>query len=174
MSNKKIVGIFVTPEETVVVIKKLKENGYENHEISVLGRQRESIDLETDNLAEDSAGPPLTELGLRTFPGSGPLLARGPIAVTLSALSVGNAKGGVIEALVDMGVNREEAKQYKEYLEKGKVLVMVDGNEERSKHASRTFSKHNSVASSKHDDIGENIKKEELKVKNSCPHHHHL
>lgn len=149
--DKKIVGVFQTEAAAIEAIKRLKETGYADSEISVLARQKDKLNrisditnTDVDNDAVDGAvggavtggviggiGALLVELGVLAIPGVGPFLAAGPIAATLAGIVAGGAVGGVVGALVDMGVDKTDAEEYKTYLDRGDILVLVDNNDNR-------------------------------------------
>ena len=76
-------------------------------------------------------GALLLDLGLFAIPGVGPFLAAGPIAVTLTGIVAGGAIGGITGAFIDAGLNETDAKEYEEFLNKGKILVIVDDKDNR-------------------------------------------
>lgn len=147
MANQKVVGIFSTQEEAIRAIERLKSSGYNDDEISVLAKHHEDVDRLKDAThvdvdthdAKDGAvggalaggalggiGALLVELGVIAIPGVGPFLAAGPIAATIAGALTGGAVGGVVGALVDLGLSKEEAEDYRQYIERGDILVMVD------------------------------------------------
>ncbi len=147
MDNKKLVGIFQNENEAIRVIENLKAAGYNDNEISVIAKNRESLDRIDDatninvegNEDFDKAasgaviggalggiGALLVELGVFAIPGVGPFVAAGPIAATLAGLVAGGAVGGMVGALVDVGIDEEDAKEYETYLNRGDILVAVD------------------------------------------------
>ena len=146
MDNKRVVGIFATEEEAIRAIERLKSSGYTKDDISVIAKQRESLDriaMRTDTDVDDAnmdktvggavtggviggVGALLVELGVLAIPGVGPFLAAGPIAATLAGLVAGGAVGGMIGALVDLGLSEEDAKEYETYLNRGDILILVE------------------------------------------------
>ena len=52
--------------------------------------------------------------------------AYGPIAATLTGLVAGGALGGIVGALVDTGIDEEDAREYEGYLNRGDILIAVD------------------------------------------------
>lgn len=53
------------------------------------------------------------ELGVFAIPEVGPFLAAGPIALALGGLIAGGAVGGIVGALIDVGIDEETAKNIK-------------------------------------------------------------
>lgn len=144
--DNKLVGVFKTEESAIFAIKKLKMDGYASEDISVIAKQRGKLDriedithvhVETQATTGAAAGALaggmlggiaalLVEFGVFTIPGIGPLLATGPIAVTLSAILAGGAVGGVSGALIEFGFSEADAKEYQNFINEGNILVLVD------------------------------------------------
>jgi hypothetical protein len=64
-------------------------------------------------------------MGALAIPGIGPVIAAGPLLVTLAGIGIGGALGGFAGSLVGMGIPEYEAKNYEGELLKGGVLVVV-------------------------------------------------
>ncbi|MEP9379718.1 hypothetical protein ABLE91_23610 [Aquabacter sp. CN5-332] len=71
----------------------------------------------------------LAGLGLFTIPGLGPVLAAGWLASTaagaVAGAAVGGAAGGLIGALMEDGVDEEDAEVYAEAVKRGGTLVVA-------------------------------------------------
>lgn len=65
----------------------------------------------------------LTGLGLIAIPGVGPVVAAGWLVATLTGAVAGGATGGIIGALTQAGVGKEEADVYAEALRRGGAVV---------------------------------------------------
>jgi hypothetical protein len=65
----------------------------------------------------------LAGLGLMAIPGVGPVVAAGWLAATLTGAVAGCATGGIIGALAQAGVSREDADVYAEGLRRGGAVV---------------------------------------------------
>jgi len=129
--------------DAVSVVEALEAERLPNHEISLVaqenarGRTVESerraadTDANTTATAATAGGVVgggiglLTGLGLMAIPGVGPLVAAGWLATTLAGAVVGAGAGGLIGALVDSGVSRDEAEVYEEGVRRGGTLVTV-------------------------------------------------
>jgi uncharacterized membrane protein len=59
------------------------------------------------------------------IPGLGPFIAAGPIMAALSGAAVGAGTGGIVGALVGMGIPEIEAKTYEGQLRGGNILLAV-------------------------------------------------
>ncbi|WP_410511405.1 general stress protein [Paenibacillus sp. BR2-3] len=142
--TKKIVGIFDTEHEATRAIEGLQRKGFRNEDISVITRDRDelrNISDETGTMAPEGVATGaatggvvggiaglLAGIGALAIPGIGPILAAGPIAATLTGAAVGAGAGGLVGGLVGLGIPEDEAQEYESYVDKGKILVLVDDN----------------------------------------------
>ncbi len=164
--NKALVGIFETEKEAINVIKRLKEAGYREGDITVIAKDKDKmdrvedetdIDTETKGYAKKVAGgaavggtlgglvAALPALGLLAIPGIGPILAAGPIAGILGGAIAGGVAGGLIGALVELGVHEEDAKDYEKLIEQGKILILVENREGLRDDAYMAYRQNNSL-----------------------------
>jgi len=67
----------------------------------------------------------LTGIGALTIPGLGPLIAAGPILAALAGAGALGTVGGIIGALVGLGIPEYEAKRYEGRIREGGVLLSV-------------------------------------------------
>jgi len=67
----------------------------------------------------------LAGIGSLAIPGVGPFIAAGPIMAALGGAAIGSAAGGVIGALVGMGIPEYEAKLYDGKIRNGNALISV-------------------------------------------------
>jgi hypothetical protein len=67
----------------------------------------------------------LTGIGALTIPGLGPLVAAGPILAALAGAGALGTVGGIIGALVGLGIPEYEAKRYEGRIREGGVLLSV-------------------------------------------------
>jgi hypothetical protein len=65
----------------------------------------------------------LAGLGLLAIPGVGPVVAAGWLVATLTGAAAGSATGGIIGALTQAGVSKEDADVYAEGLRRGGAVV---------------------------------------------------
>jgi len=79
----------------------------------------------------------LVGLGALAIPGIGPVIAAGPIAAALAGAGIGAVTGGIIGALIDLGVPEESAHVYAESVRRGNVLVAAQVGDDRVDEASR-------------------------------------
>ncbi|MGO4499614.1 general stress protein [Paenibacillus sp. 2RAB27] len=159
--SKHIIGVFNTEEEAIRVINQLKAEGYRSEELSVVGRNRgdlDHIEEATATKAEEGLATGaatggvlggvtglLVSIGALAIPGLGPILVAGPIVATLTGAAVGAGAGGLVGGLIGLGIPEKDAMLYDEYVQNGKVLVLVDGDAERANLAYRIFRAHKSL-----------------------------
>ncbi|MBV1757681.1 MAG: general stress protein [Dethiosulfatibacter sp.] len=164
--EKALIGIFDTEHEAINVIKRLKEIGYREDDITVIAKDNEKMEriddqTDVDTEAQDDGSKvgagaaiggavgglaaALPALGLLAIPGIGPILAAGPIAVILGGAVAGGVAGGLIGALTEMGISDEDAKEYKHQIEQGKIIVMVENKDDLSDEVNNTYRQNNSI-----------------------------
>lgn len=158
---KKIVGAFNTEQEATRAIEDLKQQGYSTDDISVIAKDRDDVNAVTDEtetkapegLASGAATGGvlggvtglLAGLGALAIPGIGPIVAAGPIAATLTGAAVGAGAGGLVGGLIGLGIPEDEAREYDEYVEEGRILVMVEVDDDRSGGVYDTFRRNNTL-----------------------------
>lgn len=67
----------------------------------------------------------LTGIGTLAIPGVGPFIAAGPIMAALSGAALVGAAGGIIGAMVGLGIPEYEAKLYDGKIRGGNILISV-------------------------------------------------
>lgn len=136
------------------IVERLRNEGFTNHDISVLMYQDgelRHIDAEghETHAAEGTAAGAgtgavlggalgwLTGIGAIAVPGVGALIAAGPIAAALSGVAIGGTLGGVSGGLIGLGIPKDEAGHYEEKLHRGNILISVfsptEGQNEEAK-----------------------------------------
>ncbi|MFE4711514.1 general stress protein [Paenibacillus sp. NPDC056722] len=150
--TKKIAGVFDTEQEATRAIEGLQSRGYRTDEISIITRNRDEfkhISDETGTMAPEGVATGvasggvlggiaglLAGIGALAIPGIGPILAAGPIAATLTGAAVGAGAGGLVGGLIGLGIPEEEAREYEGYVDRGKILVLVeDRGRDREVHS---------------------------------------
>lgn len=150
MVKRQVVGYYNDENEAIHSIEELKLQGYSSDEISVISKERDQMDVvveETGTYATDGAatgaatggvlgglGGVLAGIGALAIPGVGPIIAAGPIVAGITGAAAGAGVGGLAGALIGMGIPEEEAHQYSNHFDDGKILVLVDGDYPRKKH----------------------------------------
>jgi uncharacterized membrane protein len=140
--TKNIAGIFETEQEAILAVEDLKRQGYNAEDISVISKNREDVDLITEETGTKAgegaatgavAGGTLGGLtgllagaGALAIPGIGPIVAAGPIAAALTGAAAGAGVGGLSGALIGMGIPEDEAEHYDKSVKEGKILILVD------------------------------------------------
>ncbi|GGF92511.1 general stress protein [Paenibacillus abyssi] len=166
--EKKIIGVFHTEQEAVDAIEGLKRQGYNTEDISVIAKDKEDV-----SYVEDATGTKapqglatgataggvlggmtglLASVGALAIPAIGPILAAGPIVATLTGVAVGAGAGGLVGGLIGVGIPEDEAKRYGDYVNEGRILVMVDPKLEGRALVYDTFRSNNSLNASSYGD----------------------
>lgn len=159
--NKKIVGVFYTEHEASRAIEDLKSHGFLTEDISVIARNKrdvEAISDETGTKAPEGMASGaatggilggvtglLAGIGALAIPGIGPIIAAGPIAATLTGAAVGAGTGGLVGGLIGLGIPADEAESYDNYVDEGRILVIVDADNNRKSDVYSIFRNHNSA-----------------------------
>lgn len=146
---KSLIGLYNSHDKAIEAIQLLKENGFTNKHLSLLGKvngdDEVAENIKNANTAVKGIGigavagttlGVLAGIGLMAIPGVGLLVGAGALAGAVAGFDFGVIGGGIISALTIGGVEKEmEAKYQKELLETGKTLVVVQGKEEELEKA---------------------------------------
>lgn len=162
MSLNIVGGAFSNVAEAEKVIQDLQTLGFTKDDISVFAQDNEQVDtieenqdMEVTTNTEDRAKNSGKGLGWGalsggvlggligilaggvavTIPGAAPLAVVGAGATGLTGALTGAVGGGIIGALVGAGIPEKQAKEYEEFIENGKVVVVVKVNEEQKQQA---------------------------------------
>jgi hypothetical protein len=147
------IGIFDTRQSAERAINRLHtEVGIDNDEISYIYRSKDGTvrEVDADDITSDTPGEGAAKgatigagagalAGIAAVAGIvpfiGPLFAAGPLAValglsgalgtTMAGALTGAAAGGIIGALINLGVGEEHAQRYEDEVRSGNVLVAV-------------------------------------------------
>lgn len=130
-----------TSADAEAIVEDLKEAGFPSASISALmPDKRDTKDFATEHNTKAPEGATaggvagmgvgaglgwLAGIGALAIPGLGPFIAAGPIMAALSGAAIGTATGGIIGALVGMGIPEIEAKHYDEKVREGNALITV-------------------------------------------------
>ncbi len=87
----------------------------------------------------------LVGIGALAIPGVGPIIAAGPLAAGLTGAAIGAAGGGLIGALAGLGLDEDEARIYKDEVDRGGVLVTVEDDGMHHDAISEIYQRHNST-----------------------------
>src|SRR5215213_7031971 len=146
MANKTITAFFDDFDSAADAVRRLENSGIQHEDISLIannegdrysdragGRRHDIDDRASDGagtgatvgtLAGGGAGL-LAGLGMLAIPGLGPVVAAGWLVSTLVGAGAGAAIGGLTGALVDAGVDENDAHAYAEGVRRGGALVTV-------------------------------------------------
>lgn len=147
-------ALFDDPQKAKEAVKVLVEKGFGKGEISVIGRlNKEKIDevalskVESDVLFWGAQGGIWGSIlglliggALFTVPGIGPIAGAGTIGGALAGMISGAAAGatavGLVDGLIEWGLSRAKAEEYKQRIEEGKVILFVKGSLQKTEDAS--------------------------------------
>lgn len=134
-------GMFNDRNDAAEAVSGIKAAGISADDISILTNTRDGKAGRTDRVdtsTESSAGEGaliggalgggaglLAGLGAIAIPGIGPLLGVGWLVTTAVGAVVGASGGGLIGALIDAGVDRNDAQTYVDGIRGGGTLVAV-------------------------------------------------
>lgn len=141
------IGVFSSGDEAEQAVDTLHDEGFTDDEISIIARDDrggdggEGGEAGMDSLADGAAwggglgalGGLMAGVGALAIPGVGPILAAGPLAATLSGAVAGGIGGG----LLDLGIPEQRGRQYEEDVKQGRILCIVESDDERSEDAAR-------------------------------------
>lgn len=149
--NKAVFCIAQTNDQVEHIVSQLKAAGFDNNDISVLlpdkssehefGHEKHTKSPEGTTIGGAIgvvAGAilgGLAGIGTLAIPGLGPFIAAGPIMGALSGAGVLGTTGGIVGALIGLGIPEYEAKRYEGRLQGGNALISVhtETSEARSK-----------------------------------------
>lgn len=166
--KKRAVGVFPHRQNAEAALRELRNAGFNMDNVSVVGKNAdrddqlagvEMSDRATGTKADEGAKAGaatggalggltglLVGLGALAIPGIGPVMAGGALATALATTAaggaIGAAAGGLTGALVGLGIPEERAKLYNDRVLRGDYLVMVDGTEDKLRHAEPIVSRH--------------------------------
>jgi len=136
------VGVFHSREAAERAVAELREEGYKDDQIGLVGRNSDGTVVNEDgsgaktNASEGAAigavagggalalGSLAVSFGL--IPVIGPVLAIGPLAAALISAAGGAVGAGLAGALIGWGIPEDDAHFYEGELKKGKYIVTVD------------------------------------------------
>lgn len=139
---KSLIGLYNSHDKAIEAIRILKENGFTNKHLSLLGKvdgDDEVVEnIKNANTAVKGIGIGavagttlglLTGIGLLAIPGLGFLVGAGALAGAVAGFDFGVIGGGLISALTIGGIEKEMEAKYQKELETGETLVIVQGDE---------------------------------------------
>lgn len=155
---KLAIGLFDNTDNANNALDELREEGFSADTVSVVARENIITEINTDNATtedvSEGAGAGALVGGLLgllagvsaiTIPGIGPVLSAGALATALGSTAVGAGLGGLVGALVDLGIPDSEAEAYAEGVKRGDILLTVQGEEDETKKAEEIFARNNAL-----------------------------
>ena len=159
--NASVYCITRTVEQAEHIVLELKQAGFTSDDISaLLPDRRGSRDFAHEHHTKAPEGATtggvvglglgaglgwLAGIGALAIPGIGPFIAAGPIMAALSGAAVGTATGGIIGALVGMGIPEFEAKRYDAKVREGSILISVHTESGNQRDAARDIFRRNNA-----------------------------
>jgi hypothetical protein len=139
--NIAVFGIFHTRGEAEEAVDALRRVGFRNTDVSALFADNagtKDFAHEKNTKAPEGATTGaasgvvaggvlgwLAGIGLLAIPGIGPFIAAGPIMAALAGAGALGTVGGIVGALVGMGIPEYEAKRYEGRVKHGGILLSV-------------------------------------------------
>lgn len=136
-----VVGIFNDQTQAQRAVQALKQAGFSDEQIGVIGRDSSGKTTHTQGDTTESYAAEGAATGLATgagigalwgiavisniLPAIGPAIVGGTLAAVLSSAAAGAAAAGLAGSLVGMGVPKDEADYYETEFQSGRVLVTV-------------------------------------------------
>lgn len=127
-SDTAVFGIFADADAAGTAVDHLLSSGFSASVISVLLLDPNNIEGNPNaasGVIADAGLGLLDGLGEFAIPEVGPLMAAGPIVTTLLGLAGEGRQGGLVAALIDMGIPEYEAKLYESAVKEGGTLFSV-------------------------------------------------
>lgn len=124
--TKQVIGIYNTKQEAIQAIKTLKGQGYREENISVIAGHRGDVSQianETGVSETYAANTDDTVIDI----GDVAAVIDG-IAAAFGAVTVRTGDGGLVDTLRAAGLPEEQAQQYREAVDRGKILVLTDSH----------------------------------------------
>lgn len=146
--TKTVLGIFADRDSAEEAVFKLKAEGYNPKDISIVMKDKQEGEILAEDTGTDVVGGALTGattgaivgglaglLASTFIPGLGAFFIGGPLAAALgltgaaastaSGAATGALAGGLLGALTGLGLSEDEAKDYEEKIREGGILLAV-------------------------------------------------
>lgn len=145
--SKLTIGLFKNSQTAGEAVSNLKNKGYTDH-ISLVVKDDSGV-TSTHTVKDDAttgatvgaavggsvgALAALVAGGVTAAVPGGLLLIAGPLAALwgVSGAALGALSGGVVGALVDLGLSKDVAKEFEEYISTGQILISVTSDEDKA------------------------------------------
>jgi uncharacterized membrane protein len=148
--KKMILALFPKKEDADEALFHLTDDGFKSEEISVIAREDRMEQYRSKRTKGDATVTGALLGGLAgllivatpiVLPGVGVLVA-GPLTA-LTGLALGTLTGGIIGALVDIGLSEPQARQYEKRIKEGGVLLSVPVDDNHLDKARKILEGHN-------------------------------
>jgi hypothetical protein len=151
-----LVGVFESRSEAEMALDELRQVGFDEQHLGFVIRGDEAIaggTIADATLTKDGqgavkgmvaggvAGGLLGAAAMLVVPGVGPLLAMGVLASVLGFGAAGVATGGILGAMVGLGISEEEARVYEREFNAGRAIVTVHAGQ-RAQEARDILGRH--------------------------------
>jgi hypothetical protein len=134
--HRAVVAIYSAQQNVERAVAELRLAGFPIEDISVLVSVRKEPSPLAPSQEQPDAVPEvrnspndalkwLRELGARAILTAGSINAAGPMAVALARISLAGRTGNVVNALVTLGIHRDEAASFETYVRNGAFLLSV-------------------------------------------------
>lgn len=143
-----IVGVYDTHHAAIEALKALKTSGLPLGNTSFISKADIVEDKICASTKEGNVNTPveigvvlgpilgiLAGTGIILIPGLGFVYGAGAIAGAIAGFDIGLIGGGIPSLLMTLGINKDKAATYQEFLEKGKYIITIVGDQELAEKA---------------------------------------
>lgn len=151
-----VVGVFHTSTEAQRAVSRLKALGLTDDQIGVISHDQEGTFQEQsgETMAEEGASVgavaglgagALWGIGIAAgvLPAIGPVIAGGTLAAIAASAGTAAAAGGILGALIGLGIPEEEAEFYQGEFEHGRTIVTVKCSKDQLAQVHQVLDEHN-------------------------------
>ena len=125
-----------SPRQAVLMVKRLKEEGFCNEQIGILYKHNAFSGVDGGNVLTEALDW-LIGMGFLTVPHHGSLVASEAVWAPLSGVVLGLAPGGICEMFLNMGVSEAEARDCERKIQNGNIFVSIYADDEREGELAR-------------------------------------
>jgi hypothetical protein len=132
MSKHSVFCIVTAVSQAEGIVAQLKDEGFSNHDISLLFPNKE--DAQAPEGSATGVGCGAIQRGVLGWlagmddldiPDVGPVIGAGPIAAALNAAALVGAPDGIAGALIGLGIPEFEARRYEGRIKNGGILISI-------------------------------------------------
>lgn len=143
LNKTTVLGIFSDTRDARQAFDQLRDEGFANDHIGVIGRddaiRSEVTDDDGDNAAAGAATGAAAGAGVgllwglgvaaNLIPAIGPVIAGGTFAALAASAATGAATAGIAGALIGWGVSESDASHYESEVKAGRILLTIRADE---------------------------------------------